>query len=230
MKGAIMQPYFFPYLGYYQLAYAVEKFIFLDDVNFIKQGYINRNSILLNEKQHRFSIPVSKISSYRKINDHHYLEEYSTFIKLLENAYKKAPFFLETMQLISSITRDQNSNVAYKNAKTITAVFDYLSINRKFSFSSATEEKSSLKGEDRVIYLCKKSNITEYINAIGGKNLYDKTTFNSEGITIKFIKISSHYYSQATDNFTPYLSMIDILMHCEKQEIKEMLSKYELTE
>lgn len=95
MKTAIMQPYFFPYLGYFQMFNAVDKFVLLDDVNFIMRGYINRNSILLNGKAHKFSIPLEKPSQNKLINEtklNFSLKDKENFLKTIQLAYKKAPF------------------------------------------------------------------------------------------------------------------------------------------
>lgn len=230
MKGAIMQPYFFPYIGYYQLVYEVEKFVFLDDVTFIKQGFINRNSILLGGKRHEFSIPVSKISSYRLINDHQYLNDQSKFIKLIEQAYKKSPFFYDVMPFVEAVIKDKNNNVSQKNSKSITAVFNYLGLQRDFSYSSCENYEQPLKGQDRVIALCSMLGIDKYRNSIGGQSLYSQEIFSAAGIELKFIRSNIKTYSQGKNNFISHLSIIDVLMHCDKQEIINMLEAYELVD
>lgn len=228
MKGAIMQPYFFPYIGYYQLAYEVKEFVFLDDVSFIKQGYINRNSILINGDKYEFSIPVSKISSYRKINEHRYTGEHAKFIKIIEQAYKKAPFFSDVMPVVESVILDQDENVSRKNSKSIISVFDYLGISRVFYFSSEIELQQNSKGQDRILALCKKLDFKEYRNAIGGKSLYSYEDFDAAGIDLKFIQSNIQTYQQGKHEFVSHLSMIDILMHCSKESIISMMSDYSL--
>ncbi len=228
MKGAIMQPYFFPYIGYYQLAYEVEKFVFLDDVNYIKKGYINRNSLLINGARHNFSIPISKISQNRTIRMHEYTGDFSSFIKLVEQNYKKAPYFQIIMPLVERVVSDPNNNVAYKNAKSIISIFDYLGISRDFVFSSSIEIKKNLKGEDRIISICKKLDFNKYRNAIGGQNLYNRNTFNTENIDLKFIQHNTQPYPQGKHDFVSNLSIIDALMHCDKQNIINLLKTYKL--
>lgn len=228
MKGAIMQPYFFPYIGYYQLAYEVEKFVFLDDVNFIKKGYINRNAILLQGQRHEFSVPVSKISQNRPINDHYYTGDFEQFLSLTEQAYKKAPFFADIFPLIQSVALDAEQNVARKNAKSITSVFSYLGTERVFGFSSQYQLSSEQKGQERILTLCQKIGIDRYRNAIGGQALYDKHHFAEKSIDLKFIETKARPYQQASAGFTPHLSMIDILMHCDKQTTYHLLTEYSL--
>lgn len=228
MKGAIMQPYFFPYIGYYQLAYAVEKFVFLDDVNYIKKGYINRNSILSQGNRFDFSIPVEKISQNRKIHEHNYTGDFSKFLSMLENSYKKSPHFDTAMPLIEHIVLDRNLNVAEKNSKSLIDVFGYLKIHRNFLFSSQIDENPDEKGQNRILKICKKTGITQYRNAIGGQSLYDASTFRASNIELKFIQSHATTYPQGHPDFIANLSMIDMLMNCNKSELENALNKYSL--
>lgn len=228
MKGAIMQPYLFPYIGYYQLAYEVENFIFLDDVNFIKKGYVNRNSILLNGVAHEFSIPVERISQFRSINEHLYLGEYSKFIKMLEYGYKKAPYYQEAIGIIDAVMCCGDNNVAVKNSMSIMAVFKYLNIERKFSFSSSIGNDTCLKGQERILNLCERFGIKRYRNSIGGQDLYDKKEFERNGVELFFLKSHSVPYRQGKHDFVPNLSMIDMLMYCDKEVIRGQLLNYAL--
>ncbi|HRL93830.1 MAG TPA: WbqC family protein [Pseudomonas sp.] len=228
MRGAIMQPYFFPYIGYYQLAYAVQKFVFLDDVAFIKQGYINRNSILLGGRSHEFSLPVAKASSFRAINDHRYIKEYSKFFKMLEQNYRKAPYFNAAMQLVESVMNEEEDNVSVKNAHSIKAVFSYLDIDRDFLFSSELPRREGLKGQGRILDLCDRLELTEYINSIGGQALYSKDDFSAVGVELHFLKSQPRPYMQGSNEFIPNLSMIDVLMYCDKDSIRDQLASYAL--
>lgn len=228
MRGAIMQPYFFPYIGYYQLAYEVEKFVFLDDVNYIKKGYINRNAILLHGKRHEFSVPVSKISQNRAIRLHDYTGNYSDFVRLIEQAYKKAPLFDMVMPLVKGVVLDAETNVARKNAKSLVDVFAYLGLERKFLFSSDVELDSDPKGQERILALCKNLRISQYRNAIGGQALYNAQSFNAMGIDLKFIQAGIQPYPQGRHDFVSHLSMIDVLMHCDKASVLRQLSNYSL--
>lgn len=228
MKGAIMQPYFFPYIGYYHLAYEVDKFIFLDDANYIKKGYINRNSIVINGASHEFSVPVSKISQNRKINQHEYTGEFSGFLKTIEQSYKAASCFNAAMPVIEKIVLDQDNNVARKNAKSVKMVFEYLGIEREFFCASAISLDSELKGQDRIVALCKETGIDKYRNAIGGQSLYNREIFNASGVDLRFIKSDIRPYPQRSDEFVSHLSIIDMLMNCDKSTIKKHLSCYSL--
>lgn len=228
MIGAIMQPYFFPYIGYYQLAYEAEKFVFLDDVNFIKKGYINRNAILLQGRRHDFSVPVTKISQNRHINDHNYTGNFSQFLSLIEQVYKKSPFFADVFPIVQSVALNPDQNVARKNANSIACVFSYLGIERDFIFSSDMDLNVEYKSQDRILALCQKVGINCYRNAIGGQALYDKKIFAEKSIDLKFIETKIQSYQQVSANFVPYLSIIDVLMHCDKRAVSHLLTEYSL--
>ncbi|ODU52193.1 MAG: hypothetical protein ABS98_04695 [Lysobacteraceae bacterium SCN 69-48] len=228
MRGAIMQPYFFPYIGYYQLAYEAEKFVFLDDVSFIKQGYINRNSVLLGMKSHRFSLPVRDASSYRAINEHVYVSDYRKFLKLLEQAYSRAPYYRDAMPVVEQVLLSGDECVSRKNAASITSVFDYLGLSRSFAFSSDDAFASGLKGQDRVLALCREYGIDQYRNSIGGRALYSHEAFAGWGVELKFIRSGSVRYRQHADDFVANLSIIDALMYIDRASIKDALSNYEL--
>ncbi len=226
MKGAVMQPYFFPYIGYYQLAYEVEKFVFFDDVNYIKKGYINRNSILMNGALHQFTIPVVGVSQNKKINEHFYVGDFSQFLEKIRIAYRWAPCFNDIFPMIQEAALGGNLNVAEKNAASIKLVFDYLGLDRSFYFSSGVQNDPPLKGQARIIDLCKKINVNEYVNAIGGRELYSQEDFGNEKMDLKFIKSDLQSYPQSSDNFVPNLSMIDVLMWNDASCVLNLLNKY----
>jgi hypothetical protein len=223
-KIAVMQPYFFPYLGYFQLAHMVDEFIFLDDVAFIKGGHINRNTILLLGQAHRFVMPVKDISSFRSIHDHYYLGAPQKFLDLLRHAYHKAPQFDAIYELVSGILSNPNSSVAIVNGLSITKVFEYLGLNKTFKWSSAVDPNSPLKGADRVIQLCRQRQASIYINAAGGRELYDPSHFKSHGLSLGFIQSRFAEYQQRARNFVAGLSIIDVLMWNSREQVVEMLA------
>lgn len=224
-----MQPYFFPYIGYYQLAHCADEFIFYDDAAFIKQGYINRNRILLGAEPYTFSLAVKNISSFRPIKNHEYLNDFSTFKKQLYSSYSKAPHFGSTIELVEQVLDDGNNNVAYKNALSLIKVFGYLGLEKQFSFSSDIKINEDIRGQDRVIEICRLKSANQYINSPGGKSLYSKADFSTHGIELSFIETGDIHYRQKVSRFTPNLSMIDMLMWCDKDSIIKHLSNYTLS-
>lgn len=225
-KLAVMQPYFFPYLGYFQLVHAVDDFVFLDDVTFIKGGYINRNSLLLDGKPHRFAVPVRDISSFRRINDHVYLDSCGKFVDLVRHAYGQAPFFQPVFSLVREVLEAANRSVAAVNAETVTACFRYLGLERSFATSSRMDPEPTRMGADRVIHLCQLCGATTYINAAGGRALYEPAQFARQGIQLGFIESKFRPYRQKSQGFVPGLSMIDVLMWNSPQAVIELLQDY----
>ncbi len=207
-----MQPYFFPYVGYYQLAASVNRFIFLDDVNYIKKGYINRNSILLNGEKFQYSIPVRKVSQNRTINNHFYTGNFSLFLQQIVSAYRKAPCFEEVYQIIEQICCDGELNVGTKNALSINRILEYLSISVPTTASSKLGLAAELHGERRIIAICSAVEATEYVNPVGGANLYSLRNFLNRGIKLTIKHPDIQPYRQTRSGFMSHLSIIDLLM------------------
>ena len=231
MKIAVMQPYFFPYLGYFQMFNAVDKFVLLDDVNFIMRGYINRNSILLNSQAHKFSIPLNspsqnKLISETKLNFSE--KDRENFLKTIQMAYKKAPHFNSFYPVLERIINNSEIDLTKFLKYSFEEIKNYLELNTEILVSSEIEKDTSLKAQDRIIEINKQLGATMYINAIGGQDLYNREDFKNIGIELKFIKMKQVSYTQYKNEFVPNLSMIDVLMFNSKEEIKELLEQYEL--
>ena len=228
MSFAVMQPYLFPYLGYYQLVNAVDKFVFYDDVTFIKGGYINRNNILSNGKEQRFTIPVPGMSSNKLINELCFDKNTKKILKSIEQSYKKSPYFEYVFPLVESVLNDENRRVEHICAKSISVVFEYLEINKDFHFSSELEYNRELSAADKLIAMADVLKSNDYINTPGGKSLYQKEYFAEKNINLSFIEIEQYEYKQSSDKFIPHLSMLDVLMWNNKEQVVELLTKYRL--
>lgn len=227
-----MQPYFFPYIGYFQLIDSVDKFIFYDDVNYIKGGWINRNKILSNNDFSYFTIPIEGLSSFINIKDTKVKKDLPWKIKLLrtiENTYRRAPFFQEIFPIIEIVINSDFDYISQFAIKSITSILEYLGIRKEIELSSIKYNSDSLFGEDRLISICKQNNATDYINPSGGVNLYVKENFLKENINLHFIKNEIISYNQFNSSFISGLSIIDILMFNKKEDILNIhLKSYSL--
>ena len=223
-----MQPYLFPYLGYYQLINAVDTFVIYDDVNFIKQGWINRNRILLNGTDYMINVIVKGASSFKKINELEVSGDKNKFIATIKHAYRKAPYFTEVYPMLANVLAYNETNLAGYLTYTILTTTEFLGINVPIVISSEIVKDSALKGEERVIDICKQLNATHYINAIGGQELYSKEKFAENGLKLDFIKSKPVVYSQFKNQFVPWLSIIDVMMFNSLEAINKMLDQYEL--
>lgn len=230
MKIAVMQPYLFPYIGYFQLISAVDKFVIFDDVNFIKRGWINRNRILLNNKDHLFTLPLEKASQNKFISQiridcgQNHKEK---ILDLFHHAYRKAPEYAKVYPLIKEIILNKKGNLLEFIEYSLVRIAAFLNLKTNFMLSSEIGKDNTLKGKDKIIDICKKMHADKYLNPIGGKELYDKKEFEKEGIKLYFLKTKDVEYRQFTNIFVPHLSIIDVLMFNPRKKVKEFLSEYE---
>lgn len=236
MRIAIMQPYFFPYLGYFQLIHAVDKFIYLDDVAFIKRGWIHRNRLFLNNKIYLFSIPIKNISQHKliketQISELEFLHWKKKFFSSLFSFYKKQPHFREGIEIIDSVINCPFHSIAELSINSIQATCDALGIKIPETCSSDIDKNYSSKKEQRIIEISNKYNCDIYVNPQGGTLLYSQDMFSPYGIRLEFIHPSLIPYPAKNREFVPGLSILDALMCCGARYIREyLLSGYELVE
>ncbi|NOH80822.1 WbqC family protein [Vibrio sp. RE86] len=231
MKLAIMQPYFMPYIGYFQLINSVDKFIIYDDVNYIKRGWINRNRFLINSTPKLLSVPLKNASQNKLILDININDQSlwkTKFLKSINLAYKKAPYFDEVYALIEDVFQCNNNNLSFFVANSIVSICRYLGIGTDIVLSSAIYNNAELSGQQRIIDICLREKASVYINPINGTELYDNEIFNQNGIELKFIKSDSFEYQQFGSEFHPWLSIIDVMMFNSPSEINDFLKKYRL--
>ena len=228
MNLAVMQPYLFPYIGYWQLIDAVDIFIIYDDVNFIKQGYINRNKILQNQKAHLFTLELIGASSNKKINDIKIGGNSNKLLRTIKQNYSKAPFYKDVFQVLEEILNNEEKELSKFLGFSLVKIAKYLNIDTKFLYSSDIKNDKTLKAEGRLIEMSNILNATGYINSIGGIELYDKEVFSQNDINLSFLKTHEILYKQFNNEFVPNLSIIDILMFNSKDNIKNMLTQFEL--
>lgn len=231
MKLAIMQPYFFPYVGYFQYIAASDKFIFYNDVSFIMRGWINRNYITLNGEKHLFTVPLIKASPNKLINETFLKKDIiwkNNFKNTLFHAYHKSKYFDEVSNIIFKII-DSECNTIDKLATTsIIYVLKYLNIEKNLILSSTVYNNAQMKSDERIIDILKKETIDTCIVPYGGRGLYDKVKFKEYGISLYYLKPIIKEYDQKLKSFLPSLSIIDVLMFNAKERIKEMLNEFEL--
>lgn len=230
MKLAIMQPYFFPYLGYFQLINSVDRFIVYDNIKYTKKGWINRNQILQNGEAKIFSINLKKDFDYCDVCDRSLSVEYSraALLNKLKECYCKAPFYKEAIIPIKRAIEEPIDNLFQYIYYSILHICEFLNIKTEIVISSSLEMDHSLKSKERVMAICKACGAEQYINPAGGIMLYDKTEFIQSGIHLDFLKMNDIIYRQFEDDFVPSLSIIDIMMFNSAQDIHAMLEDYTL--
>ena len=231
MKLGIMQPYFMPYLGYWQLMSAVDVFVIYDDGHYRPRGWINRNRVLINGKPSYITVPLSNASPNVLIKDVSVSQETQfkdKIIKTLECSYSRADHFRDTMDLIEPTVRSDESNLVTYLMKGINEIKSYLGIDTKIVFSSEIPKRNDMGVVEKIIDICNYFGADKYYNAIGGRELYFQEDFENENIELSFLKMGDIVYSQPCKEFVPQLSIIDILMFNERHDVIKMLEEYEL--
>ena len=226
-----MQPYIFPYLGYYQLISAVDTFVFFDNVNYIKKGWINKNHILINNSSYKFTLPVKDSSQNKLINEIE-LSDYNKwcdkFLKTISSSYKKAPQFTPTFNLLTDILQQPHTLVAEVAELSIVGISEFLGFKTIFEKSSSIDYNINAEnGEEKILDICRIKKADVYINPYNGKDLYNKDRFSQNHISLNFLRMDDVSYPQFLEkNFVPSLSILDILMFNDKSTVRELINKY----
>lgn len=228
MRLGIMQPYFMPYIGYFQLVKRVDKYVVYDDVQYIKGGWVSKNNILMDGQKKAFSIILKGASPNKLFNEVEIGDDFKKFSRTLQGCYSKAPYFGDTMNLMNRIFGFEKKELGFFLMNSFNEILNYLNIDTELILSSELNNESSLKGKDNVIHICKLLGADKYINAIGGQELYNKHEFEQNGIELSFLQSEITPYKQFKNDFVPGLSIIDVLMFNSVEEINIMLDKYKL--
>jgi hypothetical protein len=231
MKLAIMQPYFLPYIGYFQLIAAVDQFIVYDNIKYTKKGWINRNRMLQNGKDVMFSLPLKSDSDSLDVCQRELSTDFNRekLLNQFKGAYQRAPYFEQSFPLLEGIVRYENPNLFQYLHHSIVKTCEYLGITTVIKVSSSNDIDHSLKNQDKVLALCEAVGADTYVNAIGGMELYSRDTFRQRNIELRFIKSSPFEYLQFGDPFVPWLSIIDVMMFNPLDAIQACIStNYEL--
>lgn len=227
----MMQPYFYPYLGYWQLMNAVDEYIIYDDVNFIKGGWIHRNRIKINGEPQYINLTIRKASQNKKINELELNMDEKARLALLNkvrSAYGKAPYFKEAFEVFERTIRCEETNLAAFLAFCNREIAKYLGITTPIYTCTELGLDNSLKFQDRILDICKSRGSTGYINAIGGRELYEHEPFDAIGCPISFLRMNDdiEYQQLGKGDYIQGLSILDVMMNNSQEEIHQMLERY----
>ena len=230
MKVGIMQPYFLPYIGYFQLIASVDKFVIYDNIKYTKKGWINRNRMLQNGTDKIFSVALAKASDRLDIVERELSSDFNRqkLLSQFRGCYLKAPYFEDVWPLMESIVSFQDDNLFRYIQNSIVLICDYLDIDTKIIVSSSVAADHDLVSQDRVLSICESVYADTYVNPIGGLELYSTDEFASKGCELKFIKTNTIEYMQFGDSFLPGLSILDVLMFNSLDECGHLLKEYDL--
>jgi hypothetical protein len=253
MKLAVMQPYFFPYIGYFQCIHAADKYILYENLDYITEGWMHRNRILVkNSKPVYINARINGKSSSKKISEIALDQSPQWKKKLLHSVmlnYRGSHYFEEVYPLVETLVNGNQQFLFEYNAAIIKGISRFLDIETEIISDNsgylALEERLEKMDEKdyalfpqlttrpvkkvaRVLEMCAAEKATVFLNAIGGRELYLKDEFKNYGIDLFFIKTGAITYPQFSREFYPHLSVIDALMHKGKEGTKELLNDYEL--
>ncbi len=243
MKVAIMQPYFLPYIGYWQLINAVDVFVVYDNIQYTKKGWVNRNRILVNGNPETITIPVKDDSHTLDICQRYLSDDYirhaERLINKIAECYHKAPMFDRVFDVIKEILEygawlrndpECKPDLFHFLITSIRRIAKYLEIDTKIVVSSTINADHALKSDERVMSICKALGADTYINPIGGVELYSKQQFKDNGIELHFLKSDPLTYPQYKDESccVQSLSILDVMMFNPSARIRDYLKMYHL--
>jgi hypothetical protein len=229
---SMMQPYLFPYLGYFQLINAADIFVLGDDLQYTKESWINRNRILSGSEPKLISFPLRKDHFNARINERvfspDFAQEKERLLRVIANAYCKAPQRKQVMALLEEIFKSDEMNMAKFAESSLKSICEYLGIRTPMVTASSLGLERDIDKQDRVIATARMFESSICINPIGGVELYDPSYFHDHHITLKFHRMHEISYSQGKHPFVPSLSIIDVIMFNDISAVRDMLTQFSL--
>lgn len=229
MKAAIMQPYLFPYIGYWQLIAAVDTFVLLDDVNYICRGWINRNRYYCDQRIQFFHFPITHASQNRRICEIQLLytqKQRDNMKRTFSYAYRNAPYLHQAMEQLAPLLLDDETDLTEYSEKTIRQLCRYLCIDLSIIRASALRPSTHSAGEEGIMELCKVLEADTYINPIGGRALYDRDHFAREGIELLFLSSDLDAIQTIIGDTPADLSIIDLMMRLDRSTLNRILVEF----
>lgn len=226
-----MQPYFLPYIGYWQLIGSVDVFVVYDNIKYTKKGWINRNRFLSNGADAMFSLPLKKDSDSLDVVDRELAADFnpSKLLNQLLGAYARAPYLKMVAPLLERILRFDDRNLFRYLHHSIVCLCRHLGLETKIIVSSQVPIDHGLKAQEKVLAICQALGAQTYVNPIGGLELYSKEAFKKQGVELNFIKSRPFHYTQFCTEFVPWLSIVDVLMFNPPEAINSVVAnEYDL--
>lgn len=229
---AVMQPYLFPYLGYFQLIAAADVFVLGDDLQYIRSGWVNRNRILHHHEAKLITFPLKKDRFQLAINQRqlcdNFNEEAERLINLITYCYIKAPYFAQVMPLIERLIRFPQTNIALYTEHAIREMCAYLHIVTPIMRGSDLILGKPADKQERIIRIAHTFEATTFINPEGGSVLYDRDHFARNRLLVRFFRMDPVVYRQFRQPFVANLSIIDVLMFNCVEQVQQLLTCYTL--
>jgi hypothetical protein len=223
-----MQPYFFPYIGYFQLIAAVDLFVIYDNIKYTKRGWINRNRMLLNGSDSLFSLPLKKGSDSLKIFERELASDFdpAKLLSQFRGAYERAPYFDRTFSLLEEVIAFGDRNLFSYLYHSIQKTCLHLGVPTELRKSSDVDIDHNLRSQDKVLAISRATGASVYINSSGGMELYSREKFSSNNVMLQFIRSKPFDYAQFHGSFVPWLSIVDVLMFNPIESVSDFINTY----
>jgi hypothetical protein len=211
---AIMQPYFLPYIGYFQLIAACDVFVMYDNIKYTKKGWINRNRMLRNGTDVMFSLPLQGAPDHLDVSERRLADspDRHRWLAQLKGAYRHAPHYSSTLPLLERIAACEDDTLFGFLHHALLATCAHLGIDTPIRIASTVPADHGLKSQERVLSICEVLAARQYVNPIGGTELYARDAFAERGIALHFLRARPLEYRQGDGAFVPWLSIVDVLM------------------
>ena len=227
---AIMQPYLFPYAGYFQLADLVDEFWLLDTVSFIQRGWMNRNRLRSSAGEVHFTIPVASGFRDQSIQSRAYSPDachaFDKLQRTLLHTYAKAPHVDRALSIVGAVRAQLDTTLDFTDVTTfaLAQCFAAAGITTPIRRVSELQLDPELKAQARIIAACRQAGATRYVNMIGGKDLYAAADFAAAGVSLAFMTAELRPYPQSGLEFMPGLSILDMIAHLPPGEFGALLA------
>jgi predicted CopG family antitoxin len=216
---SVMQPYFFPYFGVFELIKKSNIHVILDNVGFRKKGFINRNYLIYDGARYDFNLRINKISQNKKIKDHTIFDNSENFLKLfsmldLEKTYKSD---------ITEILKDaKDKSVSDVLSKLLERTMKELDIKTSILYASNMNLDDQNVAQDRILDICENLKATSYINLPGGRKLYNQFDFRKKSINLDFLQPDLNTFSE--NHKIKYQSILGLMHKYDSQYVRDALT------
>lgn len=213
----ILQPGFMPWLGFFELMYQCDLFVFLDDVQYTKRDWRSRNKIKGPDGPIWLNVPVKTKSRFKQLIKNAEIDNSQNWIKrhlkTLKMAYSRAPYFDMFYPVLEEVYNSSWNLLCNIDLELIKLIMRELGLKRKLLRSSEMQIPFKDQADERIIEICKTCNATHFYNGAAGRAIYDSKHFKKYDIALEFQDYKHPAYHQQWGNFVPFLSIIDLIFN-----------------
>lgn len=223
----IHQPNFAPWLGFFHKIVQGDIFVILDNVQYSKRSFQNRNKILTPDGPRWLTVPVSHCSRCAIHETHINFERdwIADHLKTLQMSYARTPYYEQIMPEIESVLRKRHDTLSSLNCELILFFLKILEIKTAIVYASDLEIDPDARSTERLVKICKALHGTVYVSGHGAKKYQEESLFKKNEITLEYASPPSVVYPQMfSETFVSHLSILDALFNCGGEKTASFLS------